>query len=102
MPNTEPAATSNRALVLLGFWRGFRCDELTRLQVEQVRGKDLFYFRPAARPTEAARPRVQRVRPALHPPGRPVCLRAHRGCATQPAMPCEMSHWTDKKDVQHF
>lgn len=26
----------NRALLLLGFWRGFRSDELTRLQVEHV------------------------------------------------------------------
>ena len=28
--------TRNRALLLLGFWRGFRGDELTRLQVEHV------------------------------------------------------------------
>lgn len=26
----------NKALLLLGFWRGFRCDELTRLHVEYV------------------------------------------------------------------
>jgi integrase len=28
--------TRNKALLLLGFWRGFRSDELTRLQVEHV------------------------------------------------------------------
>jgi len=29
-------ATRDRALILLGFWRGFRSDELCRLQVEHV------------------------------------------------------------------
>lgn len=28
--------TRNKALLLLGFWRGFRADELTRLQVEYI------------------------------------------------------------------
>jgi integrase len=28
--------TRNKALLLLGFWRGFRSDELTRLQVEHI------------------------------------------------------------------
>ena len=26
----------DRALILLGFWRGFRADELTRLRIEHV------------------------------------------------------------------
>jgi integrase len=28
----------DKALILLGFWRGFRCDELTRLRIEHVQG----------------------------------------------------------------
>jgi hypothetical protein len=28
----------DEALILLGFWRGFRCDELTRLRIEHVQG----------------------------------------------------------------
>jgi hypothetical protein len=33
---TRAVHTRNKALVLLGFWRGFRSDELGRLQVEHV------------------------------------------------------------------
>lgn len=33
---TELRHTRDKALLLLGFWRGFRGDELTRLQVEHV------------------------------------------------------------------
>lgn len=41
------ACVRNRALVLLGFWRGFRSDELSRLRIEHVtveagRGMTLF------------------------------------------------------------
>ncbi|MFX8164736.1 Tn3 family resolvase, partial [Acinetobacter baumannii] len=28
--------TRNTALVLIGFWRGFRSDELSRLQIEHI------------------------------------------------------------------
>jgi len=34
--NTELRYARNKALLLLGFWRGFRSDELTRLLVEHV------------------------------------------------------------------
>lgn len=39
----------NRALVLLGFWRGFRSDELSRLHIENVaveRGRGMTLFLP--------------------------------------------------------
>lgn len=41
--------TRNRALILLGFWRGFRGDELTRLQVEYIDvtpGQGMSFFFP--------------------------------------------------------
>ncbi len=41
--------TRNKALLLLGFWRGFRSDELTRLQVEYVEvlpGEGMICFLP--------------------------------------------------------
>jgi site-specific recombinase XerD len=41
--------TRNRALLLLGFWRGFRGDEITRLQVESVQvvpGEGMSCFLP--------------------------------------------------------
>lgn len=46
-PRFRLALVRNRALVLLGFWRGFRSDELSRVQVEHVtvepgRGMTLF------------------------------------------------------------
>jgi site-specific recombinase XerD len=44
---TRAAYTRNKALVLLGFWRGFRSDELSRLRIEHIavepgRGMTLF------------------------------------------------------------
>jgi integrase len=39
----------NRALVLIGFWRGFRSDELTRLEVEKVTvdsGRSITFYIP--------------------------------------------------------
>ncbi|WP_321904502.1 site-specific integrase [Burkholderia cenocepacia] len=44
---TRATHTRNKALVLLGFWRGFRSDELSRLRIEHVtvepgRGMTLF------------------------------------------------------------
>jgi integrase len=44
--------TRDRALLLLGFWRGFRGDELTRLQVEHVtviHGKGMTCFLPTSK-----------------------------------------------------
>ena len=41
--------TRNRALLLLGFWRGFRGDELTRLQIEYIEinpGQGMSFFLP--------------------------------------------------------
>ncbi|NVO79537.1 Tn3 family resolvase, partial [Undibacterium oligocarboniphilum] len=41
--------TRNRALLLLGFWRGFRGDELTRLQFEYIEvspGQGMSFFLP--------------------------------------------------------
>lgn len=46
---TELRHTRNRALLLLGFWRGFRGDELTRLQVEYIEatpGQGMSFFLP--------------------------------------------------------
>ncbi|WP_157697937.1 tyrosine-type recombinase/integrase, partial [Caballeronia calidae] len=48
----------NKALVLLGFWRGFRSDELSRLQIEHVSvepGRGMVLFLPR---TKADRSRV--------------------------------------------
>ena len=41
--------TRNKALVLMGFWRGFRSDELSRLQIEHItveRGRGMIIFLP--------------------------------------------------------
>ncbi len=46
---SELKHTRNRALLLLGFWRGFRGDELTRLQIEYIEivpGQGMTIFLP--------------------------------------------------------
>ena len=44
--------TRDKALVLIGFWRGFRSDELTRLQVEHITvepGRGMMIFLPRSK-----------------------------------------------------
>lgn len=55
-PNTTPARIAahkrDHALMLLGFWRGFRTDELMRLQVENIRlvaGRGMTCFLPRSK-----------------------------------------------------
>jgi integrase len=67
-PHQRLRATRDRTLVLLGFWRGFRSDELTRLQVEQVRvfsGEGLILFLPRSKTDRTSQGREYRV-PALN------------------------------------
>lgn len=62
------AATRNRALVLLGFWRGFRSDELTRLRVEQIRvfpGEGLILYLPRSKTDKSSQGHEYQV-PALN------------------------------------
>jgi integrase len=57
----------DRALVLLGFWRGFRGDELRRLQVEHLRlvaGEGMVCFLPRSKGDRQAAGRTYKV-PAL-------------------------------------
>jgi site-specific recombinase XerD len=59
--------TRDRALLLLGFWRGFRGDELTRLQVEHVdaqAGRGMTCFLPQSKGDREARGRTFKA-PAL-------------------------------------
>lgn len=49
---SECRHTRNRALLLIGFWRGFRGDELTRLQIEYVEvipGEGMRFFLPRSK-----------------------------------------------------
>ncbi|MGF6961293.1 hypothetical protein QFZ97_007249 [Paraburkholderia youngii] len=51
------ACIRNRALVLLGFWRGFRSDELSRLQIEHVAveaGRGMTLYLPRTKGDRAA------------------------------------------------
>lgn len=66
-PAKQLAATRNRALVLLGFWRGFRSDDLTRLQVEHVQvfpGEGLVLYLPRSKTDRTNQGREYKV-PAL-------------------------------------
>jgi integrase len=66
-PQQRLRATRDRALVLLGFWRGFRSDELTRLRVDQIQvfpGEGLILFLPRSKTDRASQGREYRV-PAL-------------------------------------
>jgi integrase len=57
----------DRALVLLGFWRGFRADELCRLQVEHmavVAGEGIVIYLPRSKGDRGARGREYKA-PAL-------------------------------------
>lgn len=59
--------TRNRALLLLGFWRGFRGDELARLQVQYVdavAGKGMSCFLPQSKSDREARGKTFKA-PAL-------------------------------------
>ena len=59
--------TRDRALLLLGFWRGFRGDELARLQVQHVdavAGKGMSCFLPQSKGDREARGRTFKA-PAL-------------------------------------
>lgn len=59
--------TRDRALLLLGFWRGFRGDELTRLQVEHIdahAGQGMSCFLPQSKGDREARGRTFKA-PAL-------------------------------------
>lgn len=59
--------TRDRALLLLGFWRGFRGDELARLQVEHIEahaGQGMTCFLPQSKGDRDARGRTFRA-PAL-------------------------------------
>ncbi|AMX02564.1 site-specific integrase [Microbulbifer thermotolerans] len=61
------AATRNKAILLLGFWRGFRSDELCRLQVEFVTvspGEGMTLFLPRSKGDRQSAGREFRV-PAL-------------------------------------
>lgn len=68
IPKQRLRATRDRALVLLGFWRGFRSDELTRLQVEQIQvfpGEGLILYLPRSKTDRANIGREYRV-PSLN------------------------------------
>ena len=57
----------NRALILLGFWRGFRGDELLRIQVEHlrlVRGEGMTCFLPRSKGDRQAQGNTYKI-PAL-------------------------------------
>ncbi|MFZ5602995.1 MAG: site-specific integrase [Pseudomonadota bacterium] len=67
-PQQRLRATRDRALVLLGFWRGFRGDELTRLRVEQIQvfpGEGLVLYLPRSKTDRSSQGREYRV-PALN------------------------------------
>lgn len=60
-------ATRDRALLLLGFWRGFRGDELTRLRVEHVdaqAGQGMTCYLPLSKSDRQARGKTYKA-PAL-------------------------------------
>lgn len=64
---TELRHTRDRALVLLGFWRGFRSDELVRLHIEHIEvahGEGLTCFVPRSKGDRNAEGRTFRC-PAL-------------------------------------
>jgi integrase len=64
---TELRCLRDRALVLLGFWRGFRGDELLRLQVEHLRlvaGEGMTCFLPRSKGDRRAAGTTHKV-PAL-------------------------------------
>lgn len=51
-PEQRLRAARDQALILLGFWRAFRGDELRRLQAEQVRideGEGMQLFQPSSK-----------------------------------------------------
>ena len=51
----------DRALILIGFWRGFRSDELCRLQIEHIEvvaGEGMVIYLPRSKTDRAARGRV--------------------------------------------
>jgi hypothetical protein len=55
----------DRALVLLGFWRGFRGDELIRVQVDHLRllpGEGMTCFLPRSKADRQAQGRLTRYR----------------------------------------
>jgi integrase len=68
--NDQPAIlrhTRDRAILLLGFWRGFRADELVRLQIEHIdfaRGEGLTCYIPRSKADRNAEGRTVRC-PAL-------------------------------------
>lgn len=60
-------AARDQALLLLGFWRAFRSDELSRLRIEHIRlrqGEGLQLFLPSSKTDRSNRGRVVQV-PAL-------------------------------------
>ena len=64
---TELAQTRNKALVLIGFWRGFRSDELCRLYVEHIElvpGEGMTLFLPRSKADRDNRGRSYKA-PAL-------------------------------------
>lgn len=64
---SELRHTRDKALLLLGFWRGFRGDELVRLQVEHIEvepGQGMHCFLPLSKGDRQARGRSYKV-PAL-------------------------------------
>lgn len=66
-PAIRLRAARDQALILLGFWRAFRADELCRLQVEHLQlrpGQGLEIFLPSSKGDRANRGRTLRV-PAL-------------------------------------
>lgn len=67
-PPQRLRATRDCALVLLGFWRGFRSDELTRLCVQQIQvlpGEGLILHLPRSKTDRSSQGREYRV-PALN------------------------------------
>lgn len=67
MPGAELRHTRDKALLLLGFWRGFRGDELVRLQVEYIEaapGQGMRCFLPQSKGDRQLQGRTYKV-PAL-------------------------------------
>lgn len=66
-PPQRLRSSRNRSLVLLGFWRGFRSDELGRLQINQFQvfpGEGLILYLPRSKTDRNSQGREYRV-PAL-------------------------------------
>ncbi|MBP2840574.1 site-specific integrase [Pseudomonas sp. PNP] len=67
LPGVRLRATRDQALILLGFWRAFRSDELSRLRIEHIhlrKAQGLELFLPSSKTDRSNRGRLVKV-PAL-------------------------------------